>query len=180
MNWASKGAIPSVTAEKNCSANGIDVKVSNDGEPPSPSSSVTPSTRSRPVETKTVTVPVGEDEAYDITVTGPDGFSERSRESWTARPRALLPRAPVAAAGPLPPARPPRPVDTDGGATGETTAAPPATPLAARPAAPPAAATRRDARSSSATPMIAGLAVALVAAGGAALFFLRRKKPAGQ
>lgn len=196
VNWAAKGAIPSVTAEKNCSAGGVDVKVSNDGDAPFTFELSGVEHTVAAGETKTVTVPVGEDEAYDFTVTGPDGFSERFQGVLDCETQGT-PAPSTGGSGGTPPTTPtPTPGDTDGGTTGETTGG-----TTGGTTGDTTGGTTGDTTggttgdktggttgggdlaetgSSSATPMIAGLAVALVAAGGAALFLLRRKKAAGQ
>ncbi|WP_181398423.1 LAETG motif-containing sortase-dependent surface protein [Streptomyces araujoniae] len=183
VNWASKGAIPSVTAEKNCSASGIDVKVSNDGDAPFTFKLGDAEHTVAAGETKTVTVPVGEDEAYDITVTGPDGFSERFQGVLDCETQGT-PAPSTGGSGGTPPTSPaPTPGDTDGGTTGETTGGTTGDTTGGTTGETTGGTTGggdlAETGSSSATPLIAGLAVALVAAGGAALFLLRRKKAAG-
>ncbi|MYR97509.1 Cys-Gln thioester bond-forming surface protein [Streptomyces sp. SID4937] len=184
-NWAKKGAIPSVTAEKNCTAGGIDVKVSNAGDSDFTFELAGAERTVAGGDSKTVTVPVGEDEAYDITVTGPNGFSERFQGVLDCETQGTPPPG-TSGGGETPPATPsPSPSedtaggttgDTTGGTTGETTGDTTGGTTGTTTGGGDLAVTG----SSSATPMIAGIAVVLVAAGGAAMFFLRRKKAAGQ
>ncbi|WP_433398601.1 Cys-Gln thioester bond-forming surface protein [Streptomyces sp. CA-146814] len=183
-NWAKKGAIPSVTAEKNCTAGGVDVKVSNAGDSDFTFELAGAEHTVAGGDSKTVTVPVGEDEAYDITVTGPDGFTERFQGVLDCETQGTPPPA-TSGGGETPPSTPePSPSedtaggttgDTTGGTTGETTGGTTGDTTGGSTGGGDLAVTG----SSSATPMIAGIAVALLAAGGAAMFFLRRKKAAG-
>lgn len=183
-NWAKKGAIPSVTAEKNCTAGGIDVKVDNAGDSDFTFELAGAEHTVAGGDSKTVTVPVGEDEAYDITVTGPDGFTERFQGVLDCETQGTPP--PGTSGGGETPETSPSPSpsedtaggttgDTTGGTTGETTGGTTGDTTGGSTGGGDLAVTG----SSSATPMIAGIAVALLAAGGAAMFFLRRKKAAG-
>ncbi|MFG3405948.1 LAETG motif-containing sortase-dependent surface protein [Streptomyces sp. NPDC048142] len=169
-NWATKGAIPSATAEKNCAKDGIDVSVRNDGDSDFTFDLAGDSHTVAAGGTKTVTVPVGEDEAYDITVKGPNGFSERFQGVLDCETQGT-PAPSTGGSGETPSSSPePTPSgDTAGGTTGDTTGGTTG-----------GGGDLAETGGSSATPVIAGVAVALVAAGGAAMFFLRRKKAAGQ
>ncbi|MEZ3183026.1 Cys-Gln thioester bond-forming surface protein [Streptomyces pimonensis] len=160
-NWATKGAIPSVTAEKNCAEGGVDVTASNEGDAPFTFELAGAEHTVEPGGSKTVTVPVDEDAAYDLTVEGPNGFSERfqgvldCKTQGTPAPGTGTPGTDEDA-----PSSAPSPA---GGSSEDTTGG---------------EGDLANTGSSSATPVIAGIAVALVAAGGAAMFFLRRKKAA--
>ncbi|MGA5468783.1 TQXA domain-containing protein [Streptomyces arboris] len=192
-NWATKGAIPSVTAEKNCTAGGIDVTVSNAGDTAFTFELAGAEHTVGADESKTVTVPVGEDEAYDFTVTGPGGFSERFQGVLDCETQGT-PAPGTSGGGETPPSSPsPSPSgdttgattgDTTGGTTGDTTGGTTGDTTGGTTGDTTGGATGGGdlavTGSSSATPLIAGIAVALVAAGGAAMFFLRRKKAAGQ
>lgn len=112
-------------------------------------------------------MPVGEDEAYDFTVTGPNGFSERFQGVLDCETQGTP--APGTSGGGETPSSSPSPSpsgDTTGGTEGGTTGG--------------GGGDLAETGSSSSTPLIAGIAVAFVAAGGAAVFFLRRKKTAVQ
>lgn len=174
VNWATKGAIPSVTAEKSCAKGGIDVTVSNDGDTAFAFELAGAQHTVGAGETKTVTVPVGEDEAYDFTVSGPNGFSERFQGVLDCETQGT-PAPGTSGGGETPPSSPsPTPTgDTTGGTTGGTTGDTTGGTTGG-------GGDLAETGSSSATPMIAGVAVALVAAGGVAMFILRRKKAAGQ
>jgi TQXA domain-containing protein len=75
-NWADQGAIPAVSAQKNCAEGGVDITVSNQGDEPFGFTLGEEEYRTPARETVTVTVPVQEDQAYEITVAGPDGFGQ--------------------------------------------------------------------------------------------------------
>ncbi|MFI2424370.1 Cys-Gln thioester bond-forming surface protein [Streptomyces sp. NPDC018955] len=163
-NWATKGAIPSVTAEKNCAKGGVDVTASNEGDTPFTFELAGTEHTVGAGETKTVTVPVDEDAAYDFTITGPNGFSERFEGVLDCKtqgtPGAETPGTETPGTGEDTPSSAPSPA---GGTSDDTTGG---------------EGDLANTGSSSATPVIAGVAVALVAAGGAAMFFLRKKKAA--
>ncbi|MEW1866675.1 Cys-Gln thioester bond-forming surface protein [Streptomyces caelestis] len=165
-NWATKGAIPSVTAEKNCAEGGVDVTASNEGDAPFTFELAGAEHTVEPGGTKTVTVPVDEDAAYDFTVEGPNGFSERfqgvldCKTQGTPAPGTETPGTGTPGTDGDTPSSAPSPA---GGSSEDTTGG---------------EGDLANTGGSSATPVIAGIAVALVAAGGAAMFFLRRKKAA--
>ncbi|MFG2822380.1 Cys-Gln thioester bond-forming surface protein [Kitasatospora sp. NPDC048365] len=74
-SWQPKGALPSATAEVSCVDNAVKVTVGNTGDQEG-SIEIKPGKTVvvQPGKTETVLVPVGEDKAYDITVTGPNKF----------------------------------------------------------------------------------------------------------
>ncbi|MDG4860796.1 LAETG motif-containing sortase-dependent surface protein, partial [Streptomyces sp. T-3] len=101
-------------------------------------------------KSQTVTIPLQEDQAYDFTITGPNGFAKRFKGVFDCKTAGAA-----------------------GGDSGEPSAAPsPASAGGTGTGGPDLAATG----SSNATPMIAGIAVVLVVVGGAAVFLLRKKK----
>ncbi|WP_370412860.1 Cys-Gln thioester bond-forming surface protein [Streptomyces fradiae] len=159
-SWAKQGVVPSVTAEKNCAKGGVDITLGNKGDEAWEVDLKGVKYSIAAGESKTVTVPVAEDEAYKFTITGPNGFEkviEGVLDCKTATP------------GPTPSETPtdtPSPSQTPatGGTTSGTTGG----------------GDLAETGSSSATPMIAGIAAALVVVGGGAIFFLRKKKTAGQ
>ncbi len=102
--------------------------------------------------TETVTIPLQEDQAYDFTITGPNGFEKRFKgvldcatgtESSESGDSVQMLSEPSPATAADTPAK-----GTDLAETG----------------------------SSGATPVIAGIAIALVVVGGAALLLVRKKK----
>ncbi|MFI2506196.1 Cys-Gln thioester bond-forming surface protein [Streptomyces sp. NPDC018972] len=158
-NWATKGAIPSVTAEKNCAEGGVDVTASNEGDTPFTFELAGAEHTVEPGGTKTVTVPVDEDAAYDFTITGPNGFSERFQGVLDCKTQGTPGTETPGTDGDTPSSAP----SPAGGSAEDTTGG---------------EGDLANTGGSSATPVIAGVAVALVAAGGAAMFFLRKKKAA--
>ncbi|GGR21155.1 Cys-Gln thioester bond-forming surface protein [Streptomyces roseolus] len=170
--WAKKGAVPAVTVAENCAKGGLDITASNEGDEDWTFDVKGVSYTIKAGETKTVTVPVAEDTAYDFTITGPNGFSKSfqgvldcktapSPEPSTGTPSAT-PSTGTPTETPSASASTPAPTATDAstGTTGTT------------------GGDLAETGSSNATPMIAGIAVALVLAGGGAVFFLRKKKAA--
>ncbi|MEE1938055.1 Cys-Gln thioester bond-forming surface protein [Streptomyces sp. TRM 70361] len=165
-NWAAgKGPIPAVSAEKNCVKGGVDVTATNEGDEPFTFTLAGKEHEIPAGGSETITVPVKEDQPYEITITGPDGF----KETFTGT------------------------LDCEAGSTGGNggkVETPEETPE--KPETEPSPATvggdtgdKGDDEGnlaatggSSATPIIAGVAIALVIAGGAAVFFLRKRKPA--
>lgn len=148
--WAAKGAIPAVTAEKNCAKGGVDVTAANKGDEPF---TFTLAGEEYAVEAggaRTVTVPVAEDQAYDFTITAPGGFTENFQGVLDCRTSGN-----------------PGPPDD-----GTTTQLAPAT---AGGAAGTDGLDLAETGASNATPMIAGVAIGLVVLGGAAVFFFRKK-----
>ncbi|MEU0522720.1 Cys-Gln thioester bond-forming surface protein [Streptomyces niveus] len=148
--WAAQGAIPAITAEKNCAKGGVDVTAANKGDEPFTFQLAGEEYEVEAGKSRTVTVPVAEDQAYDFTITGPGGFTENfqgvldCRTTGNAAPPAdetitqLAPASAGVTAG------------TDGLDLAET-------------------------GTSNATPVIAGVAIGLVLLGGAAVFFFRKK-----
>ncbi|MFJ7065568.1 Cys-Gln thioester bond-forming surface protein [Streptomyces sp. NPDC101115] len=159
--WAKQGAIPSVTAEKNCAKGGVDITLSNKGDEAWELELKGLKYTIPAGESKTVTVPVAEDEAYKFTITGPNKFEkviEGVLDCKTATPGPTPSETPTGT--PSPSQTPATGGTTSGSTTGGGDLA--------------------ETGSSNATPMIAGIAVALLAVGGCAVFFLRKKKAAGQ
>ncbi|CAL9422731.1 hypothetical protein SUDANB106_01905 [Streptomyces sp. enrichment culture] len=161
-NWATKGAIPAVTAEKNCAKGGVDVTATNQGDEPFSFSLAGKDYEIPAGGSETVTVPVQEDQAYNITITGPNGFKETftgvldcETQTTTGGNGGGEEESPKPSTEPSPAT-----VGGDTGDTGDTDG------------------NLAETGSSSTTPIIAGVALALVVLGGAAVFFLRKKKPA--
>ena len=155
--WAKKGPIPAVSAEKNCAKGGLDITASNEGDEDFSFELQGKKYTIAAGKSETVTIPVAEDQAYDFTITGPNGFEKNFKGVLDCK---------TATPGPLPsetPSTSPSPATAGGSTTGNTTGGDLA-----------------ETGSSNATPMIAGIAVVLVVLGGGAVFFLRRKKAMGQ
>ncbi|MFE5795999.1 Cys-Gln thioester bond-forming surface protein [Streptomyces sp. NPDC056503] len=173
--WAKKGAVPAVTVAENCAKGGLDITASNEGDEDWTFDVKGVSYTIKAGESKTVTVPVAEDAAYDFTITGPNGFSKSFQGVLDCKTAP----SPEPSTG-TPSATP---------STGTPSETPSATPSTPAPSASTDASTGTtgttggdlaETGSSNATPMIAGIAVALVLAGGGAVFFLRKRKAAGQ
>ncbi|MFG2328702.1 Cys-Gln thioester bond-forming surface protein [Streptomyces sp. NPDC048604] len=152
--WAKKGAIPALSAEKNCAKGGVDITAANEGDEDFTFELKGQKVTIKPGESKTVTIPVAEDQAYDFTITGPNGFEKTFKGVLDCK--TATPGTPTEQPTPQPSAA------TAGGGTGGGDG------------------DLAETGSSNATPMIAGIAAALVLVGGGAVFFLRRKKPAGE
>lgn len=147
--WAEQGPIPALTARKNCAGGGIDITATNKGDEKFTFTLQGLKHAIAPGETRTVTVPVPEDQAYDFTITGPGGFSKNFK--------GVLDCKTTGSAVPVPEEPAPQPSAFSAGGTGIDDN------LAATGA-------------SGATPVIAGAAIGLVVVGGAVMLFVRRRK----
>ncbi len=158
--WAGKGAIPAVTAKKNCAKGGVDVTASNEGDEAFTFDLAGAQHTVAPGTSETVTVPVAEDQAYDFTVTGPDGFTRTFKGVLDCLTTGT----------------------GNDGLTTQTAEQPTTTTATAGGSTTGAEGNLAETGSSNATPIIAGIAIALVVIGGGAVFFLRRRKdrPAGE
>nr|WP_161063546.1 Cys-Gln thioester bond-forming surface protein [Streptomyces sp. HUCO-GS316] len=75
--WAEKGAIPALSAAKNCAKGGLDITASNEGDEDF-AFELMGTEHVIPASTwRTVTIPLQEDQAYDFTIEAPDGFEKR-------------------------------------------------------------------------------------------------------
>ncbi|MDJ0340068.1 Cys-Gln thioester bond-forming surface protein [Streptomyces sp. H10-C2] len=151
-NWAKKGPIPALSAKVDCAKNGVDVTASNKGDEAFTFELAGKKYTIEAGKSQTVTVPVKEDQRYEITITGPKGFSKTFKGVLDCKTAGTPTPSPTPTNQPSPAS-----AGTTTGSTGGDLA---------------------QTGSSNATPMIAGIAVALVAVGGGAVFFLRRKKSA--
>lgn len=149
--WATAGAIPALSAKKNCAQGGVDITAANEGDAPFTFELAGFSHTIAAGESRTVTIPVAEDQAYDFTITGPGGFSKNFRGVLDCKIKgASTPETQTLGSQPSPAAA----GGVSAGLEGDLAAT----------------------GGSSATPMIAGIAVVLVVIGGGAIFFLRKKK----
>ncbi|MFF4606403.1 Cys-Gln thioester bond-forming surface protein [Streptomyces sp. NPDC001339] len=148
-SWKKQGAIPAITADKNCAKGGVDVTASNKGDEAFRFQLSGKDYEVAPGASKTVTVPVAEDQAYEITIKGAGGFKKTFTGVLDCK------TAGSSGAKPTPQPSPATVGGSNGGGQGSDLA---------------------ETGASSATPMIAGIAVGLVVVGGAAVFFLRKKK----
>ncbi|MEU6067071.1 Cys-Gln thioester bond-forming surface protein [Streptomyces sp. NPDC047082] len=151
--WAEKGAIPALSARKNCAAGSVDITAANKGDKPF-TFELMGTEHSIPAGTsRTVTIPLQEDQAYDFTITGPNGFKQRFSGVLDCKTQGS------AGGDSTQTLSEPSPASVGGTSGGTNLAATGGT---------------------SATPVIAGVAIALVVIGGAALVLLRKREtPAG-
>ncbi|MFI9624780.1 Cys-Gln thioester bond-forming surface protein [Streptomyces sp. NPDC052042] len=162
--WAKQGAIPAVSAQKNCAKGGVDVTATNKGDEAFTFELAGKEHTVDAGKSETVTVPVAEDQAYDITVTGPEGFSKTFKGVLDCKTSSNGTGGTGGTAGAggtggtdTQTEGQPAPATSGGGSTGST-------------------GDLAETGGSSATPIIAGAAIALVAVGGGAVFFLRKRK----
>ncbi|MFI6081365.1 Cys-Gln thioester bond-forming surface protein [Streptomyces sp. NPDC051217] len=148
--WAAKGAMPAITAEKNCAKAGVDVTAVNKGDEPFTFTLAGQEYAVEAGKSRTVTVPVAEDQAYDFTITGPGGLARNFQGVLDCRTSGNPGSPTEGTTTQLAPATAGGTVGTDGLDLAETGA-------------------------SNATPVIAGVAIGLVVLGGAAVFFFRKK-----
>ncbi|MFB6814125.1 LAETG motif-containing sortase-dependent surface protein [Streptomyces sp. NPDC056347] len=153
--WAKKGAIPAVSAQKNCAKGGVDVTASNEGDEAFTFELAGAKHTIEAGKTETITVPVAEDQAYDFTVTGPNGFSKTFKGVLDCKTSG-------SGAG-----------GTETQTGGDKT---PATAGGSSNGSTGGSGDLAETGGSSATPVIAGVAIALVVVGGGAVFLLRKRK----
>ncbi|MDK0519515.1 LAETG motif-containing sortase-dependent surface protein [Streptomyces sp. ML-6] len=151
--WAKKGAIPAVSAKKNCAKGGVDVTASNEGDEAFTFELAGAKHTIEAGKSETVTVPVAEDQAYDFTITGPGGFSKTFKGVLDCKTSG----------------------STTGGTDTQTGGEKPA-PATSGSSATGGSGDLAETGGSSATPVIAGVAIALVVVGGGAVFLLRKRK----
>ncbi|MFH8405045.1 LAETG motif-containing sortase-dependent surface protein [Streptomyces sp. NPDC018019] len=152
-SWKKQGAAPAVTAEKNCAKGGVDVTATNKGDAAFRFQLSGKEHVIAPGKSETITVPVGEDQAYEITIKGEGGFKKTFTGVLDCKTAGTTPGKPSSQPSPA----------TAGGTSAGSSGTTGGGDLA-------------ETGSSSATPVIAGVAVALVVVGGGAVFFLRKKK----
>ncbi|MGW1051642.1 TQXA domain-containing protein [Streptomyces sp. NPDC002521] len=148
--WASQGAIPAVSARKNCAKSGVDIIAANKGNEPFTFELMGAEHTIPAGTTRTVTIPLQEDQAYDFTITGPHGFRHRFTGVLDCKTQGMLTTQTTRAHNEPSPA-------TVGGTTA------PGTDLAATGGA-------------AITPLIAGVAIGFVVIGGAVLVVLRKRE----
>ncbi|MEU6357569.1 Cys-Gln thioester bond-forming surface protein [Streptomyces sp. NPDC047072] len=151
--WAERGAIPALSAERNCSAGGLDVTVANEGDQDFTFDLLGTEYSVAATESRTVTVPLQEDQAYDFTIKGPDGLEKRFNGVLDCRTRS-----------------------SETGTQAQTYSDPsPATVVT-----PETDVNLAETGGSAVTPLIAGTAIGLVLIGGAALVLVRKKETSAQ
>ncbi|GGM92484.1 TQXA domain-containing protein [Streptomyces fuscichromogenes] len=147
--WAAQGAIPALSAEKNCARSGLAVTAANTGDKPFTFDLVSTEYTIPANTSRTVTVPLQEDQAYDFTITGPNGLERRFSGVLDCRTQG-----------------------TDAGLGTQTLSEPSPASVGGTAADVNLAATGGD----SATGVITGVAIGLVVIGGAVLVILRQRE----
>nr|WP_189551532.1 Cys-Gln thioester bond-forming surface protein [Streptomyces lavendofoliae] len=158
--WAASGAIPALSARKNCAEGRVDVTATNKGDAPFTFELLGATYTVEAGGTRTVSVPVGEDQAYEFTLTGPDGFLKTFGGILDCRTTGSTA---VAMAGPQ--GSQPSPLSAGGTSAG--------------PGDPADGPDLAETGASGATPMIAGIALAMLVVGGVVVLLLRKKKDPG-
>ncbi|KUN45736.1 Cys-Gln thioester bond-forming surface protein [Streptomyces olivochromogenes] len=153
-NWAKVGAIPALSATTNCAKGGVDVTATVTGDAPFTFELMGAEHTVAAGKSLTVTVPLQEDQAYDFTLTGPNGFEKHFTGMLDCKTQGSASDITTQTVGE------PSPALASADSTGDTNLA--------------------ETGGSGATPIIAGIAVALVLIGGAAVFLLRKKKAPAQ
>ncbi|MFI5687127.1 Cys-Gln thioester bond-forming surface protein [Streptomyces sp. NPDC051636] len=148
-DWAAKGAIPALWARENCARGSLDITGTNTGDKPFTFSLMETDYTIPEGTSRTVTIPLQEDQAYDFTITGPNGFEQRFTGVLDCKPQSAETGDAVQTLSEPSPA-------SVGGTAGDTN-------LAAT-------------GGSSVTPLIAGVAIGLVVIGGGVLVLLRRRE----
>ncbi len=153
-NWAKSGAIPALSAEKNCAKGGVDITAANEGDEAFTFELMGFEHTVEAGASQTVTIPLQEDQAYDFTIKGPNGYEKRIKGVLDCQTRTSAGGETTQTLN--------EPSPATAGGTSTTT-----TDLA-------------ETGASSATPVITEIAIALVVLGGAAVLFVRKKKTPGQ
>ncbi|WP_415950432.1 Cys-Gln thioester bond-forming surface protein [Streptomyces sp. KLOTTS4A1] len=157
VNWAEEGPVPALSAERNCAAGGVDITARNQGDEDFTFELMGFEHTIAAGTSRTVTIPLQEDQAYDFTITGPHGFEERFAGVLDCATKTT---ASAAQGNDIVPQSAPSPATVGGTAgSGHDLA---------------------ETGSSNATPVIAGVAVGFVLLGGAVVFLLRRKGGSGE
>ena len=146
--WAKKGAIPALSAARNCAKGGVDITAANQGDEAFTFELMGIEHSIPAGESRTVTIPLQEDQPYDFTITGTAGLQKRFTGILDCRTQASESGNATQILSEPSPA-------TVGGTADDTN-------LAAT-------------GGSSTTPLIAGIAIALVVIGGAALVLVGKK-----
>lgn len=153
-HWAREGAIPALSAATDCARGGVAITAANQGDETF-TFSLMGATYSIPAAgSNTVTIPLQEDQPYDFTITGPNGFQQRFTGILDCKTQGSETGDAVQTLSEPSPA-------TVGGTAGGTNLA--------------------ETGGSSVTPLIAGVAIGLVVIGGAALVLVGKKnEPTGE
>ncbi|MEU9078483.1 Cys-Gln thioester bond-forming surface protein [Kitasatospora sp. NPDC048538] len=174
-----KGALVDSTAKVECANNGVRVSVSNGGDEAGTVTVGKQQLTVQPGKTESVLVPVAEKTAYNITVSGPNGYSRQFQgvldcKTGTGPTPTSGPSTPGTSATPTTPGTTgtPSPAGTPS-ASASTPAAGHPSPASTSPA--PGTGGLAQTGANDSTPILAAVAGGLVVAGGAAVFVLRRR-----
>lgn len=160
VNWAEHGAVPAVQAAKSCAGEGVRVTVANAGDRPFRFRLAGRGHALAAASSRAFTVPVREDQAYRIPLTGPHGLEKSFTGVLDCATRSAVPAMSAGAdAGEAPQLRT---ATVGGGEAGAHRAG------------------GRDLAQAGAggTPLIGGTAVGLVVLGAMAVLVVRRRKNA--
>ena len=153
-NWATTGPVPALSAQKNCAKNGVDITAANKGDETFTFQLMGFEHTIEAGESRTVTIPLQEDQPYDFTIQGPNGFEQRFTGVLDC--------------------------ETQGAAGGESvqTLSEPSPALAGDDTT-AGGVNLAETGGSSATPMIAGIAIVLLVIGGGVVLLVGKKEPHG-
>ncbi|MGW3650863.1 Cys-Gln thioester bond-forming surface protein [Streptomyces sp. NPDC000878] len=153
-NWATTGPVPALSAQKNCAKNGVDITAANKGDEAFTFQLMGFQHTIEAGESRTVTIPLQEDQPYDFTIQGPNGFEQRFTGVLDC--------------------------ETQGAAGGESvqTLSEPSPALAGDDTT-TGGVNLAETGGSSATPMIAGIAIVLLVIGGGVVLLVGKKEPHG-
>ena len=150
-NWATQGPLPAITARKNCEGGAVNVAVDNSrGDQPFSFALGKEDHEIAAGAADTVGVPVKEDQAYRISIAGPQGQEETFSGVLDCATKSS---APVHASGPEVQTEP----VTVGGSSSEPNLA--------------------ETGNTSNVPLLVGIAIAMLVLGGVAVLMVRRNKP---
>ncbi|MEV8599877.1 Cys-Gln thioester bond-forming surface protein [Streptomyces griseoviridis] len=152
--WGGQGAVPALSSELNCVKGSLDITAANQGDEAFAFSLMGTDYSIPAGESRTVTVPLREDQAYDFTITGPGGLAKRFTGVLDCRTQS----------------------SEEGGAAVQTLSEPSPATVGGVAEHTNLAATG----STSPTPLIAGVAIAFVVIGGAALVVMRKREEAAR
>ncbi|UIX34537.1 Cys-Gln thioester bond-forming surface protein [Streptomyces sp. GQFP] len=153
-NWAATGPVPALSAQKNCAKDGVDITAANKGDEAFTFQLMGFEHTIEAGESRTVTIPLQEDQPYDFTIQGPNGFEQRFTGVLDC--------------------------ETQGAATGDSvqTLSEPSPALAGDDTT-AGGVNLAETGGSSATPMIAGIAIVLLVIGGGVVLLVGKKEPHG-
>jgi hypothetical protein len=149
-DWAESGAVPALSAQKNCADGGLDVTAANQGDETFTFELMGVEHGIDAGKSATVTIPLQEDQVYDFTITAPNGYAKRFAGVLDCRTQSDAGGAVTQTLSEPSPA-------TVGGTTVDTNLA--------------------ETGGSGITPMITVLALGLVGIGATTLVLLRDRKP---